>query len=103
MNSTPFPGFTAERSLHKTRAHHRMNAGNLVRAEGNIIPQRRIVATAPSGGQLAGICAEIGDIVNDFVQQSMDPQLSAAEQKEALAVAREMHNRSKGHCSFSVA
>ncbi|MEK6285036.1 MAG: hypothetical protein AABO57_04780 [Acidobacteriota bacterium] len=97
------PGFTAEASLYKARADYRMNASNLVGVETNIIPQLRIVAGAPGkSGELKSICAQIGAIVNEFYQDSVNPNNSSSEQQEARDVARQMYNRSRGSCSFGV-
>jgi hypothetical protein len=56
MNAMNLPGFTAEVSLYKTRAQYRKNTSKLVRAEANIFPQLRIVATGP-GKNRVSVCA----------------------------------------------
>ena len=97
------PGFAAEGSLDKTRVHYRMNATQLVGAvEVNIVPQLKIVAGSPRGGELNSICGQIGEIVDQFYQDSIDPNNSASEQQDARNTANQMYNRSKGTCSFGV-
>lgn len=98
------PRFTAEASLYKTRALYCMNTIKLIRAEVNIYPQLgRIVATH-SNPQLREICAEMGDLVNEAVQESVDSRNHPDDQQAWLDLAREMHRRATTNtgCSFGV-
>jgi hypothetical protein len=103
MRVMNIPGFTAEVSLNRTSAQYRMTVGKLAGTEASIFPQLRIVATGP--GQKNGICASVGDLVNQAYQESIDPGNPASEQQAWRDLANEMYDRGKSNigCSFGVA
>jgi hypothetical protein len=96
------PGFTAEGSLRTTRGHYAMKGSRFVGADANIVPQLRIVATGP--GNLKSICAQVGDLVDEAFQESIDPRNDAGEQQAWRDLANEMFNRATSNigCSFGV-
>ncbi len=102
MSKTNLPGFTAELSLYKTRAQYRMNTSRLVRVEANIFPQLRIVATG--SGNNRNLCAQVGDLVDEAYQESIDPRNDSGEQQAWRDLANEMIGRSGSNmgCSFGV-
>jgi len=102
MNTINLPGFTAEVSLYKIRTQYHTNASKLVRTEAHIFPQLKITATGGIGAskELGQICAEIGSIVDEFYQDSIDPNSPTAQDSKNTALA--MYNRSKRLCSFKV-
>jgi hypothetical protein len=102
MNAMNLPGFTAEVSLYKTRAQYRKNTSKLVRAEANIFPQLRIVATGP--GKIGSLCAQVGDLVDEAYHESIDPRNSQDDRQAWGALANEFIGRSSSDmgCSFGV-
>jgi hypothetical protein len=99
------PGFTAELSLYNSGARYRMKAGKLGETEANIFPQLRIVATySGSDANKKAICAQVGDLVDETYQQSVDPSNDAEEQSAWHDLAKEMYGRAKTDmgCSFGV-
>ena len=97
------PGFSAEASLVRRRGY-RVHRSTAVRADGAIVPQLKITATHKTNSRLAGICAAMGDLVNDAVQESQNA--SNPEDAQAwMDLAREMHGRATSNtgCSFGVA
>ncbi len=96
------PGFTAETSLCKKSDLYEMNTIESA-WPGAIIPQLKIVATHRSNSRLQGICAGMGDLVNEAVQEGNNAS-NADERNAWLSLAREMHRRATSNtgCSFSV-
>lgn len=99
------PGFTAEVSLYRTRGQYRINASGLVGTEANIFPQvKRIVARGNGSPGSNLYCPEVGDLVNECVQEGIDPSNSPEEQQAWIDTARQIHDaaRARMGCSFSV-